>query len=99
MISNPIRRLALPIALAAATCLALSLLWSVPYIYTLIGLSAWAFAGHLVTADDDAPGGWSNPDGKLPFPWVELGLKAFVLVALGVIAMAFPLIRSFGGAQ
>ena len=24
-------------------------------------LTAWAFFGYLVTLDDDAPGGWSNP--------------------------------------
>ena len=26
-------------------------------------ISAWAFVGHLVTVDDEAPGGWANPDG------------------------------------
>jgi hypothetical protein len=99
MISNTARRLVFPVAVIGIACVALSLLWGVPYIFTLIGLAAWAFVGHLVTADDDAPGGWSNPDGKLPFPWAELGLKAFVLVALGVIAIAFPIVRSFGGTQ
>ena len=49
----------------------LSLLFHIPYMYTLIGFSAWVFVGHLVTADDDLPGGWSNPDGKLRFPWGE----------------------------
>lgn len=24
-------------------------------------LSGWAAAGHLITLDDDLPGGWSNP--------------------------------------
>jgi hypothetical protein len=72
-------------------------MWNVPYIFTLIGLSAWAFVGHLVTADDEAPGGWSSPDGKLPFPWAELGLKALVLIALSAIAVVFPAIRRLGG--
>jgi hypothetical protein len=28
----------------------------------LIVLSGWAFFGHLITLDDDASGGWSNPE-------------------------------------
>ena len=28
----------------------------------LVVLSGWAFFGHLITLDDDAPGGWSNPE-------------------------------------
>lgn len=27
-------------------------------------LAGWAFLGHLVTLDDDAPGEWSNPGGS-----------------------------------
>jgi hypothetical protein len=29
----------------------------------------WPLVGTLVTADDDLPGGWSNPDGDLTPPW------------------------------
>ena len=25
-------------------------------------LTGWAFFGHLIALDDDAPGGWSNPE-------------------------------------
>src|SRR5688572_13613971 len=28
-----------------------------------------ALLGTLITADDDAPGGWSNPDGTVRSPW------------------------------
>jgi hypothetical protein len=90
-------RVVVPLGLVAAICVALSLLWHVPYIYTLIGLSVWAFFGHLITADDDALGGWSNPDGKAPFPWQALGVKAAVLISLGLIAVAFPSVRALGG--
>ena len=31
--------------------------------FPLIILSGWAFVGHVVTMDDDFPGGWSNPRG------------------------------------
>lgn len=29
----------------------------------------WPAVGTLVTADDDLPGGWSNPDGTVTPPW------------------------------
>ncbi len=31
----------------------------------------WPVLGTIVTADDDLPGGWSNPDGTVPPPWKE----------------------------
>lgn len=79
-----------------ATALVLSLVWHVPYVFTFIGFLAWAFFGHLVTMDDEAPGGWSNPDGSLPFPWGRLILKALVLVALCILAIVFPAVRGLG---
>ena len=82
--------------IVAAVAIVLSAIWHVPYIYTVIGFSAWAFFGHLVTADDDLPGGWSNPFGELPFPWVELALKGVVLLGL-CVAACFPAVRSLGG--
>ena len=81
------------------TALALSYFLSVAYIYTLIGFSAWALFGHLITADDDASGGWSNPDGSLPFPWLALFTKALVFITLCALAFFVPAIRSFGVAQ
>ena len=91
------KRYALLLVVVIAATLLLSLVWHVPYVYTLIGFSAWAFVGHLVTADDDAPGGWSNPNGSLPFPWVELLIKALVLGALSALAALSPAIRGLGG--
>lgn len=90
-------RYGVPSLVVAAVALALSLLWHVPYVFTLIGFSAWAFFGHLVTADDDARGGWSNPDGSFPFPWGRLILKALVFVTLCVLAVEFPVVRGLGG--
>ena len=75
----------------------LSLFWHVPYLYTFIGAAVWAFVGHVITADDDASGGWSNPDGSLPFPWRELAAKAVFLAALIAIAVFFPSLRAAGG--
>jgi len=98
MSSETAKHLIRLVALVGLTAIVLSLAWHVPYIVTVIGFSAWAFIGHLITADDDAPRGWSNPAGALPFPWVELVVKALVLVVLCALAVCFPAIRSVGGA-
>jgi hypothetical protein len=80
-----------------ATAFLLSFIWHVPYIFTVVGFSAWAFLGHLVTADDDMPGGFSNPDGSLPSLRGELAIKGLVLLALmGLIAFV-PSLRALGG--
>lgn len=92
------RQVAIPILLIVGLCLALSAIWKVPYIFTVIALSGWAFIGHLVTVDDDLPGGWSNPDGKVPAPWCHLALKGIAFSTLCFLAIQFPALRSFGGA-
>ena len=83
-------------AVVVLTALALSLVWHVPYIYTVTGFAALVFAGHLITADDDIPGGFSNPDGSLPFPWMELAVKGGVLLALVALIVFVPSISSIG---
>ena len=37
---------------------------------TLTIIGCWPLAGSIITFDDDLPGGWSNPDGDEPFPWL-----------------------------
>src|SRR5262245_57431792 len=78
------------------TSLILSRIWHVPYIFTLIAFAAWAFFGHLVTADDDLRGGWSNPDGTQPFPWRELVVKGAILAILCAVVVLFPVVRDLG---
>jgi hypothetical protein len=36
----------------------------------VVALVVWPFIGVLITIDDDLPGGWSNPDGKVRPPWL-----------------------------
>ena len=47
-------------------------------------LSGWAFLGHLITIDDELPGGWSNPEGSRAI-WrrslAEMVLKMVLFVA------------------
>ncbi|MFP5213157.1 MAG: hypothetical protein ACLGPL_07230 [Acidobacteriota bacterium] len=82
--------------LIVGTTLSLSYFRGVPYIYTLIGFSAWALLGHLVTIDDDVKGGWSNPDGSEPFPWLELLTKVAIFMGLCAIAALCASVRNFG---
>jgi hypothetical protein len=85
------------IAAGALVCaLVLSAVFSVPFAFTLIGVSAWLFFVHLVTIDDDFPGGWSNPDGDYPVPWKSLLIKGAVLPAL-CLAASSPEVRRWGG--
>ena len=47
-------------------------------------LSGWAFLGHLVTIDDEFPGGWSNPQRSRSVLLNSLG----ALVAKGTLFAA-----------
>ena len=78
------------------TAVLLSLFWKVPYLYTVIGFAVWAFVGHLVTIDEDIPGGWSNPDSIIPFTWAELAIKAAVLLGLLGLLFLMPKLRTLG---
>jgi hypothetical protein len=80
--------------------LGLSVLAGVPYIWSICGLSAWAAFGHLITIDDEAPGGWSNPEesqevwrGSLR----ELAVKFVILAGLVWLTFAFPALSRYGG--
>jgi hypothetical protein len=44
-------------------------------------LTGWAFVGHLVTLDDDAPGGWSNPERSSEL-WRQSLLNLGILLAV-----------------
>ncbi|MCS0585172.1 hypothetical protein NX784_26645, partial [Massilia pinisoli] len=90
------KRYGIMLAMVCSTAVILSLIWNVPYLYTAIGFAVWAFAGHLITIDDDVPGGWSNPDGSIPFPWAELAIKGAVLLAFLGLALLIPALRTLG---
>lgn len=83
------------VLIAITVAVALSMLWRVPYIFTFVGVATLVLVGHLVTIDDDLPGGWSNPDGSHPFPWPELVIKVAVVVILGLAALV-PAVRALG---
>lgn len=91
------RRYLTPLLVVVGAALALSWLARVPYVFTLLGFSLWAWVGHIVTIDDDRPGGWSNPDGRAPFPWAALAVEALVFILLCSAIVVFPALRTFGG--
>ncbi|MBL8550040.1 MAG: hypothetical protein JNJ73_08635 [Hyphomonadaceae bacterium] len=96
MDASTIRLFAWFAAIALVVAVALSMLFSVPYIFTAAGFAGWLFVGQLVTIDDDFPGGWSNPDGIHPIPWAPLALKGLIFLAL-LLAAGSPAIRQWGG--
>ena len=80
----------------AVLAIAASLLFELPYIFTFLAVAGIVVIGHVVTIDDDMPGGWSNPDGAVPCPWQELLVKLSVLAFLVLLAFV-PWVRQFGG--
>jgi hypothetical protein len=94
--ASTLKRFGLFAVVAFATAVALSVLFSVPYVFTAIGFAGWLFIGHLITVDDDFPDGWSNPDGVHPIPWRALAIKGAVFLALFLAALS-PDVRRWGG--
>ena len=90
-----VKRIALLLLGTSIAAIGLSALLRVPYIFTFVGVAALVLAGHVVTIDEDMPGGWGNPDGSQPFPWRELLVKVAVVAVLALLALV-PGIRAFG---
>jgi hypothetical protein len=84
---------------AILVSLCLSWLFGVPCFYTLLGFLVWLFAGHLITVDDEEPGGWSNPEGSRKI-WnsslFELAAKAAVLVVAVLLLVLIPALHEVG---
>lgn len=83
----------------AFIAIALSFFFGVPYVYTLVGFAVWVFFGHLITLDDDEPGGFSNPDDSRPV-WcgslMDLRIKFLILAGLVVAVVLFPGLQELG---
>jgi len=58
---------------------------------SLLAFVGWPLVGTLITADDDLPGGWSNPDGDLPPPWATARYWGQLLAGASISALAFSL--------
>jgi hypothetical protein len=55
----------------------------------LLFFVGWPLVGTLITADDDSPGGWSNPDGTVQPPWKSARFWADVVFRLAAVLAAF----------
>jgi hypothetical protein len=61
-------------------------------------LSGWAAFGHLVTLDDDFPGGWSNPERSRPIWFKSLGQLAAKFAVFAVVLWLFATLRATASA-
>jgi hypothetical protein len=87
------------IGCAIMVVVCLSYFGGVAYIYSLVGISALVFGGHLITFDDDLKGGWSNPDGDPSVglgSLIELAVKFLVLALLVYLVFQYPEVRQWG---
>jgi hypothetical protein len=90
---QPFRRYFITLAIMAAISIALRLIWEISSGITLtVLLIGWPLCGTLITIDDDLPGGWSNPDGKVVPEWRTLWWWADLLLVRGaIVVLAFAL--------
>ena len=96
MVSNLARAVGLTAAVFAACAAAASLLWRIPYIFTVIALLGLGLVGFVITLDEDLPGGWApNPRGPRAMFGYLLALVG-VLAAAIAVAVLFPAVRALG---
>ena len=61
-------------------------------------LIGWPLLGTLITIDDDLPGGWSNPNGKVVPEWKRLWWWADLFLVRGaLVAAAFVVENAIEG--
>ena len=80
-------------------CFAASYFFSVPYAVSFACISVLACIGHLITFDDDLPGGWSNPEGeKSIVHWsiIELCIKILFAIIVCWVVYTFPQLSEYG---
>ena len=65
----------------------ISFFTSVSPFFVAACFSTWPIIGMIVTIDDDLPGGWSNPDGDLPFPTGLFAAAMLVAVLAWLVAL------------
>ena len=60
-------------------------------------LSGWAVIGHLVTLDDDMPGGWSNPERSRALWSKSLAQLLIKIVIFGGVLCLFVTLQGRAG--
>lgn len=75
-----------------ALTLGLYFIFDLPLGYTALAVFVGLpVVGTLVTADDDLPGGWSNPEGTTPPPWVTARSWGLLSVGFSIAMLAFAI--------
>ena len=97
MDTSRVRATAVPIGVTAAIAVTASLLWHVPYIYSVIGLAILGLVGYVVTLDEDLPDGWAPIADGVRSVWFRLLVIAALISCLVVLAVMFPIVRTAGG--
>jgi hypothetical protein len=91
------RWLVYPLAASTVTVI-LHFVFSLPIGFSaLIAFLVWPIVGTLLTADDDLPGGWSNPDGSAIPEWERWGFWARLAGGCAVTSLAFEVQIHFSG--
>jgi len=97
MVSDLARRVGLSATIFGACAVAASLLWHIPYIFTVIVLLGLGLVGFVVTLDDDPPQGQAQHPGGRRAAVAQLAVVVCVLAAVIVAAVFFPSVRALGG--
>lgn len=83
--------------MASAATIALHYFTGLSWGWAALGcFVAWPLIGTLVTADDDLPGGWSNPDGDMRPPWLVASSWSPVCLGLAVALSLFSIEAGVG---
>ncbi len=73
--------------------------FGIAYIHSFLAIITWASFGHLITLNDDWPGGWNNPKKSKSF-WrsslVAMVLKFVVLILIMNLIWKYPVVSSYG---
>ena len=78
------RNLCLFFGVAAIIAVALKVFFDVSLALSAVLATGYLFIGLLIQFDDWFPGGWSNPDGDVQPPYLDLAAKFVVFLgALG----------------
>ena len=80
------------LAFGLALTVGLHVLFNFPLGLTALALFVgWPLLGTFVTADDDLPGGWSNPDGSIRPPWKRAFYWGHIAVGFAIAFAAFAI--------
>lgn len=88
------------LAVQLAITLSVYFIFDVSLGYTALAVFVgWPMVGTIVTADDDLPGGWSNPDGTAPPPWVTAWFWGLLALRVSIAMLAFVVERLLSGSD